>query len=436
MQDQRLPVSVKGVVLSGDTDHSAVLLLKNRREEWELPGGRIQPGESPEESLVREVKEETGFAVAITSCIGNAILTIRPPHVPYEKDVWISAYGCRLQVNSPAAAAIALSSEHCDAAWVRLDDVPRLTDLPNTYKTLILKCHRDNAIRPLHPASTLPNPQEVTAQQLYLYDLQGFLVIRGALENNHLNELRRSVRHQFSLAGRESTSLLDISFDEYWGRCWPRLIDNPSVFPLLLHIFDGRPKLDHAFTVRATFGNKAGRLHHQGYGMRSEGLFHSVDDKRISNGLVGIIYSLYDNDDKSGGFCCVPGSHKTNFPTPDEYYSVFNNPVSRYVRVLAGDAILFNEALTHGTTLAVEGGVRHAIMFKYTPGWMHYRMPISLDFPTKTAATLNHAHDAGEGNVQPEVLSAPQREMLTPAYSRRRPVISLETSSTLSPTAA
>lgn len=36
------PVSIKGVVVSDDR----VLLLKNDRDEWELPGGRIELGES------------------------------------------------------------------------------------------------------------------------------------------------------------------------------------------------------------------------------------------------------------------------------------------------------------------------------------------------------------------------------------------------------
>jgi len=42
------PVSVKAVLLNRD---GKVVLLLNEREEWELPGGQIQPGESSVDAL-------------------------------------------------------------------------------------------------------------------------------------------------------------------------------------------------------------------------------------------------------------------------------------------------------------------------------------------------------------------------------------------------
>jgi len=38
---------------------------------WALPGGRVEPGEKVERTIVREVKEETGLDVAITTKIGD-----------------------------------------------------------------------------------------------------------------------------------------------------------------------------------------------------------------------------------------------------------------------------------------------------------------------------------------------------------------------------
>lgn len=43
-------------------DHHRILLVKARaKENWQLPGGRLEPGETSAEALIREVLEETGL---------------------------------------------------------------------------------------------------------------------------------------------------------------------------------------------------------------------------------------------------------------------------------------------------------------------------------------------------------------------------------------
>lgn len=54
-------VSMKGVVIV--EDH--VILLQNERNEWELPGGKPVPGETPEDTVAREISEELNISVIV-----------------------------------------------------------------------------------------------------------------------------------------------------------------------------------------------------------------------------------------------------------------------------------------------------------------------------------------------------------------------------------
>jgi len=93
------PVSIKGVLI---IDGKA-LLLKNERDEWDLPGGRIELGETPENCLIREFQEETSVNVKVEEIIDSYLFEVIP-----EKHVFIVTYGCELKADfSPK-----ISNEH------------------------------------------------------------------------------------------------------------------------------------------------------------------------------------------------------------------------------------------------------------------------------------------------------------------------------------
>jgi 8-oxo-dGTP pyrophosphatase MutT (NUDIX family) len=115
----RWPVSIKGVILDGD----AVVLLHNERDEWELPGGRLEVGESPQECVRREIEEELGIAVRVDALIDTWVYEVFPG-----ERVLIVTYGCTAE----SLDGIAHSDEHDDVLLAPVDTLHDL-ELPWGY---------------------------------------------------------------------------------------------------------------------------------------------------------------------------------------------------------------------------------------------------------------------------------------------------------------
>jgi mutator protein MutT len=121
MEKSAYPVSVKGVLVRS----GRVLLVRNEREEWELPGGRIEPGETPEHCVTREIEEESGLPVQVAEILDAWVYHIAVA----AKDVFIVTYGCHARSD----AAPVLSHEHNRIAELTEHEVPDLT-MPEGYK--------------------------------------------------------------------------------------------------------------------------------------------------------------------------------------------------------------------------------------------------------------------------------------------------------------
>ena len=246
----------------------------------------------------------------------------------------------------------------------------------------------------------------VTPREEYFFDLNGFIVLRNVLTKSHVAEMNAILTeiasldpplrqgewyggvHTHSYGGAEGINLQQI-YEA--GEPFERLIDYPGWFAKVKHFVGGEGTFDwhHGpLFIDENFANlrqegEAIGLHSGGY----EGVIrcqYRYQNGRFHCGQVNVLMALTDIGPGDGATMVVPASHKSNFVHPDvathsmkagEVRSVDNVEGAIEVHMEAGDALMFVDAINHGSAKRVNPGERRIVVFRYGPSWGNFRHP-------------------------------------------------------------
>lgn len=236
----------------------------------------------------------------------------------------------------------------------------------------------------------------------YLFDLNGYLVIPGAISADELAACNDTLDDVQDFVGdgwrggvrlhnnpeRQEGLILQQVYEA--GPVWESFIDHPSWFSKAVHFigsddpenFDGHHGpafIDECFaSIRGP--GQALRLHSGGHvgTIRTQYRFHAG---KFHCGQVNVLIALNDIGPGDGATMVIPGSHKSNLRHPetvaldrrDEQTSVDGIAGAVEVHLKAGDALLFVDAIMHGSARRVNPGQRRMTVYRYGPSWGFFR---------------------------------------------------------------
>lgn len=242
----------------------------------------------------------------------------------------------------------------------------------------------------------------MTDDERYEFDLRGYLVIRGVLDRHELAALNDVISAVPSWAD-PTARYIHVGLDEEvmeagnkdpsagpvdvfsgrmleWGAPFRRLVAHPRIAPFLQQLCGHDYRFDHAYAVlmrpdaSAEHNGGIGARHalHNGGTPFDRSQYYFVRGETLVSGLTAVSFALSDVGPGDGGFCVIPGSHKSAFPLPGsgEGRKVLDWLVQPVLD--AGDCIVFTEALTHGALPWRSEAERRTLLYKYAQGFMQW----------------------------------------------------------------
>jgi hypothetical protein len=234
----------------------------------------------------------------------------------------------------------------------------------------------------IHPSIYIRDPDSgIDEKEFYFWDLNGYVVVPGVMNdewlaraNEAVDKFQDRVEVGSELAGGSKSQagtgrpLLGglVDLPDPYNEPFRRMIAHPAIVQRL-NWMGGSGYRTGGGTVFCAVEGTSGHTLHDGNEPQSPSRGYSFKNGRSYCETVTITWQLRDVEPDMGGFACVPGSHKTQFPMPpgirtcDDTMGLVVQPTMK-----AGDVLFFMDGgCTHGALAWKNAIPRRGVLVKY-----------------------------------------------------------------------
>lgn len=291
----------------------------------------------------------------------------------------------------------------------------------------------------------LMSTSAITPRERFLFDLNGFLVVRGVFTPEEVAAANAAIdKRADSLQPRDEAGLRNAKSGTPLSATGPRIdaggmlywpdkeadlfrdaLVHPKLVPYYTELMGEGYRLDHQPLLVVQDGNSEGFSLHGGpvanngtpLGAFSPELQYRFSQGQMWTSLLAISVQLCDHDEGDGGFCIVRGSHKLNLPVPADMANGVDEAFAEHVyqpRTKAGDVVIWSEATVHGATPWRGAHQRRIAIYRFAPCNMGYGRGY-LEVSDEQRALLT---DLQKAVVEPPYSTRLERPLVTAEAAR------------------
>jgi ectoine hydroxylase-related dioxygenase (phytanoyl-CoA dioxygenase family) len=237
----------------------------------------------------------------------------------------------------------------------------------------------------------------MNAEQKYLFDLQGYLVLKNILPASFIDECNRVMdeledcppeRYPGSVVLSKPRDERELYLSNIVDAdpVLHRLIDVPEVVDVVNEVSLGLYRLNHTYAIY--HWNKGYTYLHMGGAPVHPKASYMCQNGQIFSLLTKAVFPIRNHDVEDGCFAVIPGSHKANFPRPWGNHPDENAALIP-VAAQPGDIIIFTEAVAHGSVVNLSGRPRRTLYCCYSVGYMPDWTKLHLSFSDEFVQSLS-----------------------------------------------